>query len=93
MIEKEVERQIAFLHAAYGLIAGIISGIYYRGDAMPLLTVLIGGAIIAYPAMLLSKKMFNLNTEDFDIKAWLGKGFLYFLSIWLVSWVFVYNLG
>lgn len=92
MIEKEVERQIAFMHAAYGLIAGIIFGLYYRGDVLPFLSVLIWGFVVSYPAMIASKKAFKLSAEDFTIKAWLGKGFFYFFTVWIVVWVFVYNV-
>ncbi|MEE8403064.1 MAG: hypothetical protein V3R93_04840 [Candidatus Hydrothermarchaeaceae archaeon] len=92
MIEKDVERQIAFMHAAYGLVAGIIFGIYYRGDVLPFLSVLIWGFVVSYPAMIASKKTFKLSAEDFNVKAWLGKGFFYFFTVWLVVWVFVYNV-
>jgi hypothetical protein len=92
MIEKEVERQIAYLHAAYGLIAGIILGLYYNSAGLPFLSVLIWGFVISYPAMIISKSIFKLSAEDFNIKAWIGKGFLYFFSVWIVVWVFVYNI-
>jgi hypothetical protein len=92
MIEKEVERQIAYLHAAYGLVAGVVLGLYYNSTAIPFLSVLIWGFIISYPAMIISKSIFKLSAEDFDTKAWITKGFLYFFPMWIVVWVFVYNL-
>ena len=92
MIEKDVERQIAFLHAAYGLVFGIIFGLYYKSVALPFLSVLIWGLAISYPVMIITKRMFKLSTADFSLKTWIIKGFLYFLSVWMVAWVFVYNL-
>ncbi len=93
MIDKEVERQIAFLHAAYGLIAGIVLGLYHKSDVLPFLNVLIWGFIVSYPVMIVSKKTFKLSAEDFTVKAWLGKGFFYFFTVWMVVWAFVYNVG
>ncbi len=92
MIEKEVERQIAYLHTAYGLIVGIILGLYYNSTAIPFLSVLIWGFVISYPAMVISKIVFKLSAEDFNIKAWITKGFLYFFLVWIMVWVFVYNI-
>ena len=92
MIEKELERQIAYLHAAYGLVAGIFFGIYVRGEVVEFVTVLLWGLIVSYPAMLITKRMFKLTEEDYNIKSWLGKGFLYFFTVWLVVWVFVHNV-
>ena len=92
MIEKTLERQIAYLHAAYGLVAGVLFGIYFSGEAIPFLSVLIWGFMVSYPAMLITKSVFKLSSEDYNIKSWLGKGFLYFFTVWLVVWVFVYNL-
>ena len=92
MIEKEIERQIAYLHAVYGLVAGVVLGIYFNGEAIPFLSALIWGFMISYPAMFITKSVFKLKSEDFTVKTWIGKGFLYFFSMWLVAWVFVYNL-
>ena len=92
MIEKELERKIAYLHAVYGLVAGVLFGIFFAGPAIPFLSVLIWGFIVSYPAMLITKNMFKLSDEDYNLKSWLGKGFLYFFTVWLVAWVFVYNL-
>ena len=92
MIEKELERQIAYLHAVYGLVMGVLFGIYSGGEVIPFVTVLIWGLMVSYPAMLVTKRAFKLPDEDYSVKSWLGKGFLYFFSMWLVVWVFVYNL-
>lgn len=92
MIEKELERRIAYIHAAYGLVMGVLFGIYSNGEAVPFVTVLLWSLMISYPAMLVTKSAFKLSGEDYNIKSWLGKGFLYFFSMWLVVWVFVYNL-
>ncbi|MEE8401774.1 MAG: hypothetical protein V3R86_06435 [Candidatus Hydrothermarchaeaceae archaeon] len=92
MIEKDIERKIAFIHAAYGFIVGILFGRFFTGDVLPFLSVLIWGVALSYPGMIVSKKMFNLSAEDFDIKAWLGKGFFFFFSIWIVVWIFMYNI-
>lgn len=93
MIEKEVERKIAYIHAAYGLVSGIIAGLYYKSPAMPFLSVLIWGFILSYPVMILTRSIFKLSAEDFNIKTWITKGFLYFFSVWVVVWVFVYNVS
>jgi hypothetical protein len=92
MIEKDLERRIAYLHAAYGLVAGILFGIYSGNEVVPFVTVLLWGIMVSYPAMLITKRMYKLTDEDYNIKSWLGKGFLYFFSMWLVVWVFVHNL-
>ena len=92
MIEKEIERQIAYLHAAYGLVAGILFGIFFDRAVIPFVSVLIWGVMVSYPVMLVTKKMFKLSDEDYNIKSWLTKGFLYFFMMWLVAWVFVYNI-
>lgn len=92
MIGKEAERQIALLHAAYGVVAGIMFGLYYKSAAIPFLSVLIWGFAISYPAIFITRKMFRLSVEDFNIKAWIVKGFLYFFLVWIVAWVFVYNI-
>ncbi len=92
MIEKTLERQIAYIHAAYGLVAGVLFGIFYGREVVPFASVLILGIMVSYPAMLITKWVFKLPDEDYNIKSWLGKGFLYFFTVWLVVWVFVYNL-
>jgi membrane protein DedA with SNARE-associated domain len=92
MIEKEIERRIAYLHAAYGLVAGVLFGIYSDSQAIPFISVLMWGFMVSYPGMFITKRMFKLSNEDFNIKSWIGKGFLYFFSVWLVAWVFVYNI-
>jgi hypothetical protein len=92
MIEKELERRISYIHAAYGLVAGVLFGIYYGGEVIPFVSVLIWGIMLSYPVMLITKSVFKLSNEDYNIKSWLGKGFLYFLPMWLVVWVFVHNL-
>ncbi len=92
MIEKEIERQIAYLHAAYGLVAGILFGIFFDRAVIPFVSVLIWGVMVSYPAMLVTKRVFKLSDEDYNIKSWLAKGFLYFFTVWLVAWVFVHNI-
>ncbi|MBU2560035.1 DUF5379 family protein [archaeon] len=92
MIEKGLERRIAYIHAAYGLVAGVLFGIYYSGDEIPFVGVLMWGIMISYPAMLITKNVFKLTAEDYNFKSWLGKGLIYFFTMWLVVWVFVYNL-
>jgi hypothetical protein len=92
MIEKTLERRIAYIHAAYGLVAGVLFGLYYGREVISFASVLILSLMVSYPAMLITKHAFKLPDEDYNIKSWLGKGFLYFFSMWLVVWVFVYNL-
>ncbi len=92
MIEKEIERKIAFMHAIYGLLAGAVFGVYYKGDAMPFLGTIIWGVAISYPMMILTRSVFKLSNEDFYIKAWIGKGFIYFFLVWIVAWIFMYNI-
>ena len=92
MIEKKIERQIAYLHAVYGLVAGVFFAIYASVEVVPFVTVLLWSLIVSYPAMFITKKVFKLNDEDYNLKSWLGKGFLYFFSVWIVAWVFAFNL-
>lgn len=91
-MEMEIERKIALLHAAAGAALGVIFGLYVNTPELTLLSVLILGFILSYPLKILSMKFFNLSSEEFVLKDWLGKGYFIFLTVWLMVWVFLYNL-
>lgn len=91
-MEMEIERKIALLHAFAGVALGVAFGLYLNTPELTLLSVLLLGFILSYPLKILSMKFFNLSSEDFTLKEWLGKGYFIFLTVWIMVWVFTYNL-
>jgi hypothetical protein len=91
-MEMETERKIALLHASAGVALGVAFGLYLNTPELTLLSVLLLGFILSYPLKILSMKLFNLSSEEFVLKAWLGKGYFIFITVWIMVWVFVYNL-
>lgn len=91
-MEKEVERKISLMHAAFGFLAGVVSGLYKAQVTLQFLHVLFFGLVIAYPLMLLSRRLFNLSEQEFRFKDWLAKGFSYFFLVWILVWSFVHNI-
>jgi hypothetical protein len=92
IMDKETERRIALLHALAGLGVGVGMGLYYRVEGLTILSVIIIGVILSSPLLLVTRKLFSLAPEEFQPKDWLGKGFFNFFLIWIVTWVFVFNL-
>lgn len=89
-MDKEIERKIVLLHAAAGIAAGMISGLYFGSTNLTLFSVLFFGVIVAYPLRIISMKLFNFS--EFLLKDWLTKGYLLFFTVWIIVWTFVYNL-
>ena len=90
-MDMDTERKIVLIHAFFGLILGVIFG-YYLDIVGTILSVLLIGFILSYPLKVLSGKLFNLSNEEFLLKQWLGKGYFIFISIWIVTWILVFNL-
>ncbi len=91
-MEMETERRIAILHTFAGVALGVAFGLYLNTPEMTLLSVLLLGFILSYPLKILSMKLFNLSSEEFVLKVWLGKGYFIFITVWIMVWIFVYNL-
>lgn len=89
-MDKDTERKIALMHAFLGLVLGVGFGNYLETTGLTLLSVLLIGFILSYPLKLLSERLFNLS--NFLLKEWLGKGYFIFITVWIVVWIFVYNL-
>jgi len=84
-LDKETERKIGFLHMLFGAFAGVASA--FSGDGG-----LLVGLLIAWGAMILSRSLFKVSPEEMTFKVWLGKGFYLFFVVWILLWVFAYNL-
>lgn len=91
-MDKKVERKIALLHSAAGAAAGVMFGLYLNVDGLTILSVLMLGIIAAYPLKPLCVKLFKLSEGEFLLKEWIYKGYLLFFMVWVVVWIFVYNL-
>ena len=91
-MDMDTERKIALIHAFFGLILGVIVGYYLDIAGLTILSVLLVGLILSYPLKVLSVKLFNLSNEEFLLKQWLGKGYFIFITIWIVTWILVFNL-
>lgn len=91
-MDMDTERKIALMHAFLGLVLGVVFGYYLNSSDLTLLSVLLIGFILSYPLKLLSMKLFNLSNEEFLLKQWLGKGYFIFITIWIMVWIFVFNL-
>ena len=91
-MEPQVERKISLLHSSAGIILGIISGIYIKSGNLNLINVLFLGLVASYPLKILTQRLFNLSAKEFLIKDWLTKGFFLFFTVWIVVWIFIYNL-
>lgn len=91
-MDKELERKIALIHAIAGIALGVASGIYLNTADLTILSVLLLGFIVSYPLKILSMRLFNLSNENFILKDWLGKGYFIFVTIWIVVWVFIFNM-
>jgi fructose-specific phosphotransferase system IIC component len=91
-MEKGVEKRIVILHSAYGLVLGVLMGLYLREAEFTFLGALLGGIVLAYPLKLLSQRLYNLSEEEFSTKEWLIKGFFSFFIVWIIVWTFLYNL-
>lgn len=89
MEDKDIERKIALLHAAAGVVLGIFSGIYVGGTNYNLVNVIVLGIVVSYPLMLLTKKIY---WPEMQFKDWLGKGFYIFFVFWIVVWIFLFNI-
>jgi hypothetical protein len=88
----EIERKISLIHALAGAVLGVVFGLFLNPPELTLLSVLLLGFIISYPLKLLTMKFFNLSSEEFLLKEWLGKGYFIFVTVWIMVWVFFYNL-
>jgi ABC-type dipeptide/oligopeptide/nickel transport system permease subunit len=91
-MDMDTERKIALMHAFLGLVLGVVFGYYLNSSDLTLLSVLLIGFILSYPLKVLSMKLFNLSNEEFLLKQWLGKGYFIFITIWIMVWIFVFNL-
>lgn len=91
-MDIELERNIALLHAFAGVALGVVFGLYLNTPELTILSVLLLGFIISYPLKILSMKVFNLSREEFLLKDWLKKGYIIFVMVWILVWVFIYNL-
>lgn len=91
-MDMETERKIALLHAFAGAVLGVIFGSYLTTPELTLLSVLILGFFLAYPLKILSMRFFNLSSEDFALKDWLGKGYFIFVTVWILVWIFLFNV-
>ncbi len=92
-MDKEVERKISLLHAVYGIVMGVIFGLYVKGGSFTFITVLVLGGVLSFPLIFVCRKVFNLPEEEFMIKDWLKKGYYFFLITWIVVWIFLYNIA
>lgn len=90
-MDREIERKIGIIHMAYGFLLGLIFGLYVHGT-LTFLSLLVLGFVISFPLYHLTRKLFNLSHEEFQLKDWIKKGYYPFLITWVVVWVFVYNL-
>jgi len=91
-MDKDTERKIALIHAFFGLVLGLVFGYYIDSTGMTIVSVLIIGLILSYPLKILSMRLFNLSNENFLLKEWLSKGYFLFVTVWIVVWVFIFNL-
>lgn len=92
-MDKEVERKISLLHTVYGIVMGVVFGLYVKGGSFTFITVLVLALVLSYPMLFICRRIFNLSQEEFMIKDWLKKGYYFFLVTWMVVWVFLYNLA
>ncbi len=88
-LEKEIERDIAVLHTIAGMLFGVVTGLYVNNPDLNIINVLLLGLLVSYPLMPVSKKLF---WSEMEFKQWLAKGFSIFFAVWIVVWIFVYNL-
>lgn len=84
MLDKETERKVGFLHMFLGAIAGVASAFSESG--------LLVAVVFAWVARILSIGLFKIPPDEFTPKVWIGKGLYLFFVVWLLLWVFVYNL-
>lgn len=91
-MDMETERKIAVIHASVGLALGLAFGYYLDSSGLTILSVLLIGFILSYPLKILSMKLFNLSNEEFPLKQWLGKGYFIFVTVWILVWIFIFNL-
>jgi hypothetical protein len=91
-MDVELERKIALVHAFAGVALGVVFGLYLNTPELTILSVLLLGFILSYPLKILSMKLFNLSKEEFLLKDWLGKGYFIFVTVWIVVWVFIFNM-
>ncbi len=87
-MDKEMERNIALLHAIAGAIFGLISGLIVDWQGMNFFGALTLGFLASYPLMFVSRKLFRLELE---LKEWLAKGYYLFFVTWLLVWTFFNN--
>jgi hypothetical protein len=90
-MKREVERRIGYIHAIAGAIFGAITPFLIKRP-LTFLSVIIIGIVVSYPLMSFTRKIFNLTEEEFQFKDWLAKGFFFFFTVWIVVWIFLYNL-
>ncbi|NOZ76923.1 MAG: hypothetical protein GXO65_04455 [Euryarchaeota archaeon] len=92
-MDQETERRVALFHAFVGAVVGAWMGFNYHQAGFTFVTVILLGLVISYPLMFVSRKLFSLSPEEFQVKEWLAKGFFNFFMTWLVAWVFAFNLA
>ncbi len=83
-MDKETERKVGFLHMFLGAIAGVASAFSENG--------LLVAIVFAWLAKILSRGLFKIPPNEMTPKVWLGKGLYLFFVVWLLLWVFAYNL-
>ncbi len=90
-MDAAVERRISLIHALVGAGLGVGSpGMF--GTTVTLTTALLVGFVFSFPLYIITRNTLNLPPEEYTIKHWLAKGYLYFMSAWLLTWTLSYNL-
>ncbi len=89
-MKHEIERKVSLIHALAGATFGVVSPFLFT-RTLTFVSVIIAGFLFAYPLYILTRRIFNLPEKEFDLKEWLGKGFLYFFAAWILVWTIAYN--
>lgn len=79
----EKEKISTLIHSAVGVGAGVLSSLVGRP---------IYGAIAAFVILYATGKATELVVEKEGFKWWMGNGVVPFIFLWLMTWVFFFNL-
>ncbi len=91
-MDTAIERRISLIHALVGAGLGVGSpGMF--GTTITLATALLVGFVFSFPLYIITRNTFNLPPEEYSLKHWLTKGYVYFMAAWLLTWTLSYNLA